>query len=159
MSDSDYTILIAEEDRACRQFLTDNLAADGYKTLVACSREQALSLLCERLPHLVVLDINGRTLGLIDAVRDGRGVAGRVNRDVPILVLSGQAKELERVRLLRRGADDVVAKPFSYPELSVRIAGLLRRAYRPARRAVLVPGRSRSISPATRWTWRRRRSS
>jgi len=144
-----YTILVADECDATRTFVADNLAADGYTTLAASSREQALVLVCERLVHLLVLDIGGRTLALLDAVRGGHGVAGRLCPDVPILVLSGQTGELDRVRLLHRGADDVVDKPVFYPELHARIEALLRRVYGRARSRVLRVG-NMTIDPLAR---------
>jgi two-component system, OmpR family, response regulator len=98
---------------------------------------------------LLLLDINGQTLALLDAVRGGHGVAGRLCPDVPIMVLSGQAGELHRVRLLHRGADDVVEKPFGYPELHARIEALLRRAYGPVRARVLRVG-NMAIDPLAR---------
>lgn len=47
--------------------------------------------------------------------------------DTPVIVLTAHPEELHRVRLLDRGGDDVIAKPFSYPELRARIAAVLRR--------------------------------
>ena len=140
MMKASYTILVAEEDRRCADFLAENLAADGYEIDVARSREQALQLLGQSPPHVLLVDVNGRTLSLIDAVRDGRGVTGRINPDMPIIVLTGQTEELHRVRLLRRGADDVITKPFFYMELRERVAGILRRAYRPGGRGALRAG-------------------
>jgi DNA-binding response OmpR family regulator len=138
--DSRHTILVAEEDDATRAFVADQLMADGYEVVAASTRQHALVLLCQLMPDLVLVDVNGQTLELVDAVRGGRGVAGRVNPDVPIVVLSGQLDELARVRCLERGADDVVDKPFSYPELRGRIAAILRRAYRDQRRTVVRAG-------------------
>jgi DNA-binding NtrC family response regulator len=67
---SDQTILVVEEDASCRAFLADNLAEDGYQVASAETREQALALLANRRAHLVLADLNGQTLGLLDAVRD-----------------------------------------------------------------------------------------
>jgi DNA-binding response OmpR family regulator len=128
---SSHLILIVEEDPGTRAFLADNLTADGYEVLVAENRRHALMLLAERQPKLVLVDINGRTLGLLDAVRKGEGLAGEVDPETPIVVLTARADELARVRVFDRGGDDVVCKPFSYPELRGRIRALLRRAYEP----------------------------
>lgn len=149
MSDSRYKILLVERDRGCREFLAANLKADGYDVLVACSCQQALVLVCERLPDLLLVDVDGDTLALVDAVRGGEGVAGQINPGVPIVVLSGSADELHRVRCLQRGADDIVGKPFSYVELRERVAAVLRRCCRERGRAVLRAG-PLTIDPAAR---------
>jgi DNA-binding response OmpR family regulator len=123
-----HTILVAEEHPATRNFLIDNLAADGYRTLAADDRPKALALLDVEHPDLVVVDINGDTLDLLDAVRSATGLASRVDPDTPLIALTGRSDAIHRIRLLERGGDDVVAKPFTYPELRARIAALLRRA-------------------------------
>ncbi|MEA2312237.1 MAG: two-component system, OmpR family, response regulator, partial [Solirubrobacteraceae bacterium] len=114
---SNPAILLAAEDHALRAFLADNLSADGYRVLVAEDKPGALALLAAKHPALAILDINGDTLGLLDAVRAGDGLAGHAHPDTPLIVLTARADELARVRLYDRGSDDVVCKPFSYPEL------------------------------------------
>jgi DNA-binding response OmpR family regulator len=127
------SILLAEEDAATRAFLTDNLSADGYRVLVADDKPAALQLLEHSRPDLMVCDVNGDTLGLLDGVRRSHGLAGQIAPDTPLIVLTADADALARVRYLERGGDDVVTKPFSYPELRARIRALLHRAYeRPA---------------------------
>jgi len=133
-------ILLAETQDATRAFLADNLESDGYRVSLARSRRQALVLLCELVPDLLLVDVNGQTLSLMDAIRGGEGVAGRINPDVPIVVLTGRCDELHRVRCLQRGADDVISKPLSYPELRERVAAVLRRCGHPRRGAVLRAG-------------------
>ena len=107
------SILLTEEDAATRAFLADNLAADGYEVLTAASRAAALAAIEQRQPDLVICDVNGDTLGLLDAVRHGAGFAARIDPDVPLIVLTRRADELARVRYLERGCDDVVAKPMA----------------------------------------------
>jgi DNA-binding response OmpR family regulator len=126
-----HLILIVEEDRATRSFLADQLVADGYEILLAGNRQHALHLLAAHQPQLVLADINGQTLGLLDAVRSGAGLAGEIDPNTPMIVLTSRSNELERVRVFDRGGDDVLSKPFSYPELRGRIRVLLRRAYEP----------------------------
>ena len=83
------TILLADEDDATRAFLADNLTADGYRVLVAARpRQGARAAEHRRSPDLIVVDINGETLELLDAVRCGEGLAGRIDPDVPLIVLS-----------------------------------------------------------------------
>jgi DNA-binding response OmpR family regulator len=124
----DLTVLVADEDPATRILIADNLEADGYGVLEAEDREQAIALLQTGRPDLVVLDVNGQTLALLDAVRGGEGWAGRVDPDVPILVLTSRADELHRVRVLDRAGDDVVCKPLSYVELRARVTALASRS-------------------------------
>ena len=127
------TILLAEEDPATAGFLADNLIADGYRVLIADDKTAALELLEEQQPDLVLCDVNGDTLQLIDAVRGCDGLASKIAPDTPLIVLSAHADELARVRYFDRGGDDVIAKPISYLELRARVRALLRRSYeRPA---------------------------
>jgi DNA-binding response OmpR family regulator len=122
------TILVAEEHPATRSFLADNLAADGYEVLSAEDRSKAMALLDARPSDLVVVDVNRDTRELLDAVRSGNGLAARIDPDTPMILLTGDANTLQRIRMLERGGDDVLAKPFSYPELRARIGAVLRRA-------------------------------
>jgi DNA-binding response OmpR family regulator len=126
-----HLILVVEEDPATRSFLAYNLTADGYEVAVAEDRRHAFALLAARRPQLVLVDLNGQTLGLLDAVRKGDGLAGEVDPETPIIVLTDRADELSRVRVFNRGGDDVVSKPFSYPERRGRVRALLRRSYAP----------------------------
>lgn len=100
--------------------------------MCAADTEAALELLAGH-PDALIADVNN-TLGLVDAVRGETGPW--VDPQRPILVLTSDAGELHRTRLLERGADDVLTKPHSYPELRARLGALLRRAR--ARRAPLV---------------------
>src|SRR3954447_17100798 len=118
---SGITILLAEEDASTRAFLADNLTADGFEVFVANDKSSALRVLELRQPDLVVCDVNGDTLRFLDAVRDGAGLAARIDPDVPLIVLTRRADELWRVRYLEHGSDDVVSKPFGYPELRGRV--------------------------------------
>jgi len=122
------SILLTDEDPAARTFLADNLTADGYEVLLADSKPAALAKLGTRQPDLVICDVNGDTLGLLDAIRQADGVASRIDPNVPLIVLTSRADELARVRYFDRGSDDVVSKPFSYPELRGRIRAVLRRS-------------------------------
>jgi DNA-binding response OmpR family regulator len=122
-------VLVAEESDVERVYLGDNLSADGFVVRVADCRQKALSVLATVPPvDVAVIDVNGHTLELLDAVRNAGGLAARIDPHVPILVLTSRVEELHRIRLLDRGGDDVLAKPYSYLELRARLAALLRRA-------------------------------
>lgn len=143
------TILIAEEDPATRMFLADNLTADGYRVKVADTTAKALAVLQVDPPDLMVVDVNGETLALLDAVRGAERAESRIDPDTPVIALSAEASELQRVRLLERGGDDVVGKPFSYLELRGRIGALLRRT-RPSRGDGMVRVGELTVDPAAR---------
>jgi CheY-like chemotaxis protein len=96
--------------------------------LIAPDRPKALALLATAHPDLILVDVNGQTLALIDAIRSGEGLAGCVDPDTPLIALSRDADRLQRIRVLERGGDDVVRKPFAYPELRARIGAVLRRS-------------------------------
>ena len=150
------TILLADENDATRAFLADNLSADGYRVLAAPDRAKALALLSPSQPDMILVDINGQTLEFVDAIRAGDGLAGRADPDIPLIVLSRDANRLQRIRVLERGGDDIVRKPFAYPELRARIGALLRRSAlrrcAPILRAgpVAVDVRSREVRVAGR---------
>ena len=128
MTEPTQTILLAEEDPLSRSFLSEQLSFDGYEVIEADSRAKALAILGTRQPDLLIADVNGETLSLIDAVREADGLASRIDPGTPMLVLTARAEELARVRYLERGSDDVLAKPYSYTELRARVRALLRRS-------------------------------
>jgi DNA-binding response OmpR family regulator len=131
------TILIVEDHRATRTFLADNLSADGYEILESDCASDAQRLMGSKFPDLAIVDLglpDRDGLELLRHVRDSDRVAGRVDPDLPLLVLSGRAGELDRLRGFERGADDYVVKPFAYTEVRARIRDPLRRAnLRPGR--------------------------
>jgi len=127
------TILIVEDHVATRRFLADNLAADGYEPLEADCAREGRRLMASRSPQLAIIDLglpDRDGLELLRDVRQSDELVSRIDRHLPLMVLSGRAGELDRVRGFERGADDYVVKPFSYPELRGRIGALLRRARR-----------------------------
>jgi DNA-binding response OmpR family regulator len=152
MNDERSTILVVEDDRPTRVFLADNLAADGYEPLAAANAREALRLMETRYPDLAIVDLglpDRDGLEVLREVRGADGVASRIDPLLPLLVLSGRAGELHRLRSFDRGADDVLQKPFSYQELKARIRALLRRNERR-----LLHGRLRvgplEVDPAAR---------
>ena len=130
MRNTDHSIVLADENDATRAFLTSNLEADGYRVKAADDRATAIALLSVDQPDLIIADINGQTLELLDAIRSGNGLAGHLDPDTPMIVLSERPDDIHRIRVLERGGDDIIAKPFSYPELRARVAAVLRRAER-----------------------------
>jgi len=84
-------------------------------------------------------------------VRASDGVVGRLDPELPLLMLSGSGSDLDRIRGFERGLDDYVVKPFSYSELRLRIAAVLRRSQVRLQRGLLRVGEL-EIDPAGRVT-------
>jgi DNA-binding response OmpR family regulator len=125
------TILVVEDDEPTRTFLADNLTADGYELLVADNAADALAHLETKFPDVALIDLglpDRSGLDVLARVRASDGVASRIDPTVPIVVITGRAGELDRLRGFERGCDDYVCKPFSYPELRARVEALLRRS-------------------------------
>ena len=149
------TILVVEDHRTTRTFLADNLSADGFDVLEAESVSDARHLLESAFPDLAIIDLglpDGDGLELLENVRDADLIAGRLDPDLPLLVLSGRASELERLRGFSRGCDDYLPKPFSYHELSARVRALLRRTRRRRGTGRLRIG-SLELDPMSRQVW------
>jgi DNA-binding response OmpR family regulator len=111
-----------------------------------------MRLLAYNAPAVAVVDVglpDGSGLELVARVRAADGVATRYDARLPLLVLSGRCAEIDRVRCFERGADDFVAKPFSYAELRLRLAALLRRTRERAGSGPLRVG-DLAVDPATR---------
>jgi len=109
--------------RAVRLYLEDQ----GYVVFTAENGREALDQVRTKLPDLVVLDVRMPDLDgfeTLERLREGS--------NVPVIMLTVQGEERDKVRGLRLGADDYVTKPFSQRELAARIAAVLRRAEQPA---------------------------
>jgi DNA-binding response OmpR family regulator len=120
-------ILLAEADDITRAFLADNLTADGYDIAAVSDQSTALSELHHHGVDLVIADVNGQTLALLDTLRSAETPIGLTPTDVPMIVLTSNPDSVHRIRLLERGADDVVSKPVGYGEIRARVAAVLRR--------------------------------
>jgi DNA-binding response OmpR family regulator len=145
------TILIVEDDRHTRTFLADNLAADGFEPIGAANAREGVRLMETRYPDLAIVDLtlpDRDGLELLKQVRESDGVATRIDPMLPLLVLSGRVGELHRLRGFDKGADDVLGKPFSYPELRARVRALLRRSERSVRHGRLRVGTLEIDPPA-----------
>jgi CheY-like chemotaxis protein len=121
MDDTPTTLLVAERDESTREFLVDNLAADGYEPLGAQTEEETRIKLRNPGPALVVLGWLGnerRPLSLVRAIRSGD--AGG-DPTVPVILLGEGADELELLRAFEAGCDDFMPRPLSYLELRARV--------------------------------------
>ena len=117
-------ILVVEDDPHIRLGLCDALRAEGYEVTECRDGAQAVPLIKQRKPDLVILDIMLPGKSGYDLCREIRAAKNRV----PILMLSAKGQEIDKVVGLELGADDYVTKPFSLRELLARVHALLRRA-------------------------------
>jgi two-component system phosphate regulon response regulator PhoB len=118
-------ILVVEDEDSLATLLQYNLQKEGYDVALAGDGEEALLLVDERLPDLIVLDWMLPKISGIEVCRRLR--QRNETRNVPIIMLTARGEETDRVRGLDTGADDYVVKPFSMTELTARIRAVLRR--------------------------------
>src|SRR3954465_12244608 len=146
------TVLVVEDDGATSAFLADNLGADGYRVFCASEAGEAVRALEVRQPDLLLLDLGlegGNGLEGLDRLRAAAPAPSPHDPDLPVIILTGRAGEVDRVRGFARGADDYLCKPFSYPELVARVVAGLRRAAGRRRRGVIRVGEL-TVDPSTR---------
>lgn len=128
-------VLLVEDEPAQREVLAYNLEAEGFAVARAGTGDDALVLVEEEMPDIIVLDW---MLPGVSGIEICRRLKSRARtRGVPIIMVSARSEEVDRVRGLETGADDYVVKPFSLSELQARVKAVLRRAgSRPSRVSV-----------------------
>jgi two-component system phosphate regulon response regulator PhoB len=119
------TILVVEDEPAIQELIAYNLKQAGHQTLRADNAEQAINLVSNALPDLVLLDWMLPGLSGIEFARRLR--ADKRTRTVPIIMLTARSDETDKLAGLETGADDYITKPFSPRELTARIKAVLRR--------------------------------
>ncbi len=130
-------ILVAEDETSLNDLLQDALRMNGYETISAKHGLEALRLIREEKPDLVILDINMPQL-------DGFGVIEKLrneNNNVPVIVLTARDQRDDKSIGFGLGADDFVTKPFGLEELLMRVSAVLRRTQNtPTSGNILVSG-------------------
>lgn len=118
-------VLVVEDEPAQREVLAFNLDAEGYDVVQAANGEEALIMVDEVMPDIIVLDWMMPNLSGIEVCR--RLKMRPETRGISIIMLSAKSEEVDRVRGLETGADDYVIKPYSIVELMARVKAQLRR--------------------------------
>lgn len=118
-------ILVVDDEEPIQELLKFNLEKEGYTVLVAYDGPSALKIVEEKIPDLVILDV------MLPGM-DGMEVCNQLRqsskfRDIPVIMLTAKAEEIDKVLGLELGADDYLTKPFSPRELLARIRARLRR--------------------------------
>jgi DNA-binding response OmpR family regulator len=148
------TILLVEDEATVREIVRKYLERDGFRVLETASGEEALRLVREHQPNLIVLDIMLPELSGYDVIRALRRAPDpdypRLH-ETPIIVLSARREEGDRVFGFQLGVDDYVVKPFSPMELVARIHAVLRRSAAPDDPALVfdrlrIDARSRRVT-------------
>lgn len=132
------SILVVEDEEPIRLLLRYNLEAEGHRVRETEQGEEALRMMADERPDLVVLDWMLPGMSGVEICRIIRGK--EEYRDIPVIMLTARSEESERVRGLSVGADDYIVKPFSVQELLVRIKAILRRMKPAAIAEQLVAG-------------------
>ena len=128
-------ILIVEDEADLVTLLRYNLESEGFRVAEASNGEEALVLIQEERPDLILLDWMLPMLSGIEVCRQLR--RRPQTADVPIIMLTARGEEGDKIRGLECGADDYVTKPFSPAELIARVRAVMRRA-RPSLEAQLL---------------------
>jgi two-component system alkaline phosphatase synthesis response regulator PhoP len=134
-------ILVVDDEKNIIQLVRFNLEREGYQVLIATDGVSGLELARGEAPDLIVLDVMLPGMNGLEVCRELH--QDPATKNIPIIMLSARAEELDRVLGLEMGADDYVTKPFSPRELVARIKARLRRT-RPE------DGREEETKPAAR---------
>lgn len=120
-----HKILIVEDDPGIGQSLLDGLKHHGFEASLCTTGTSGVDFAKRNMPHLVILDVRLPDGSGFDFCRQMR----QTGLHQPIIILTAQHEETDKVLGLEMGADDYVTKPFSLRELVSRIRAQLRRAY------------------------------
>ncbi|MGB1337820.1 MAG: phosphate regulon transcriptional regulator PhoB [Planktomarina sp.] len=119
-------VLVVEDEPAQLEILAYNLESDGFLVSRARDGEEALLLIREDVPDVIVMDWMMPHLSGIEVCRQLK--SNPETRSIPIIILSARSEDEDKVRGLEIGADDYVVKPYSVVELMARVRSQLRRS-------------------------------
>lgn len=122
------SVLIVEDDYAIQDMLYHFLSTRNFAVLAAHDGKQALDLLLDNNPDLILIDWMLPDLSGLQVIKHIR--RNSVQKDIPIMMLTARAEETDKIEGLDSGADDYMTKPLSLRELHARIRALIRRSQR-----------------------------
>jgi len=111
-----------DDDSIITKFVRANFIADGWLVTTASNGQEALQILSQDIPDIVILDI---MMPVIDGIETCQQI--RKFSIVPIIMLSVRGSSFDKIQCLKLGADDYLTKPFVMEELAIRAESLLRR--------------------------------
>lgn len=144
-------VLLVEDEPAQRTVLAYNLEAEGFAVTQADNGEDAMVLVDEEDPDIIILDWMMPKVSGIEVCR--RLKMRPETRGIPIIMLSARAEEVDRIRGLETGADDYVIKPYSVLELMARARAQLRRV-RPSTAGVVLEHEDIRLDPESHRVYR-----
>ncbi len=120
-------VLVVDDEPRMIHFIRLNLDHDGYEVIEATSGTEALELLRDRMPDLILLDVMMPDMDGFETLQLLREIS-----TVPVIMLTAKGEEEDRVRGLELGADDYITKPFSPREMVSRVRAVIRRTETPS---------------------------
>lgn len=121
-----HLILVVDDEHAITRLLRATLESDGFAVIVADRGEEALALINQERPDLVVLDVMMPGIDGFETLRRIR--SGSQASVTPVILLTAKTSDIEKLTGFQSGADDYVTKPFNPDELLARVHAILRRA-------------------------------
>ena len=146
MSVDQPSVLVVEDEPAQREVLAYNLEAEGFDVAKAETGDEALVLVTETQPDVIILDWMLPGVSGIEICR--RLKANATTKAIPVIMLTARSEEADLVRGLETGADDYMVKPYSVIELMARVRTQLRRV-RPASVGAQLVFEDISLDPET----------
>ena len=144
-------VLLVEDEPAQRTVLAYNLEAEGFAVTQADNGEDAMVLVDEEEPDIIILDWMMPKVSGIEVCR--RLKMRPETRGIPVIMLSARAEEVDRIRGLETGADDYVVKPYSVLELMARARAQLRRV-RPSTAGMVLEHEDIRLDPESHRVYR-----
>jgi two-component system, OmpR family, alkaline phosphatase synthesis response regulator PhoP len=120
------SVIVVEDDEDIADSIRYNLEREGFRVRVALTGEDALKLILDLPPSVIMLDLNLPQMSGFELCRRLRSES--ITSQIPILMLTARTDESDKVLGLDLGADDYITKPFSMRELIARVNAVLRRA-------------------------------
>jgi two-component system KDP operon response regulator KdpE len=131
-------VLIVDDEHPIRRFLRTSLTAHGYNVYEAATGEDAILQTINVRPDLIILDLGLPGIGGIEVTRRIREWS-----QIPIVILSVQNQDTDKIEALDAGADDYLTKPFSVGELTARLRVAMRHARQEEPEVIFVSGKLR----------------
>ncbi|HEX3303079.1 MAG TPA: response regulator, partial [Thermomicrobiales bacterium] len=120
-----HVVLVVDDEPAIVRLVRAKLQSDGRAVISANSGEEALKVLEDERPDLIVLDVMMPGIDGFETLRRIR--TGAFSNQVPVIMLTARASDADRLKGLNAGADDYMSKPFNPDELAARVTAVLRR--------------------------------